>query len=442
MSDVTAATRPARRASAGRGHRRELVVLLAAIGVIAGAGIELGVTGTMLVSDVLVAGALAVWWLTAGIARKRRLSAAVLAAAAVCLAGVGAVHGTQDGVLLVRIATTPVLGYLAWSSAMRLSGAALCRTLLATSLVVSGLVLLPALANLGDATVEPSSSLDTAYDALFPRDDSGFVYTSGAVIRTRGPYSHPNEAAGIVAVLTVLSAGIAMHKRLRRPAAMVPVVGAAAVLVTGSRSAVAALVLGGTVLFVYGPGVSARRRPIVATTGTALPLLTMFLVTSGGPQGADRRSYLSRALTVSDAGSDTSVGARLDTLFAAASAAVEHPFGQGLDAFRASVGSAHNSVLFLAAVLGIPLAVLVVTGCAQILARAIDALRLRPAGIDVSLAAPLGAAIMVWMALALTEDRPESTPTLALLSVLVGTVLALRARVQRPERPTMRHCES
>lgn len=418
--------------------RRRTVVNVVVAGtilmmVVTGVAIREQPTGSILVYDVLVAGAAVVWWLRGGAASWSLMSRSIVAALAIIALGVTGVYQPGDAVILARMAGVPILAALVAKWVVRLGVADAARALAVVSIAVSLLVLLPLL--VGNGSVERVADVDRQFDALYPRADRSFVYTSGSVIRSRGPFGHPNEAAGVVAVLTASAFAASMHSSGRRMlGATVLAVGLVAILATGSRASLVAAVVGLVLVSLTVPSkVFGRYRRLLRALFAGLVCIAGLAVAANSASDP-RYSYTTRAFSVFDLRGDQSAVGRIETLVAGLRIAADNPLGVGAAQLTDDLGTAHNSFLFVAVAYGGPLALLVtlaflrlVRGIFPLLAGTVGA----SDGAVLRVIATVGALVALF--LSMFEDRPESTASLAVLSVVVGIYWSSRCLPREDE---------
>lgn len=410
---------------------RPLHVLLTVL-MLGGAGTNASGAGSIRLTDTVLAGLLAAWWLSGGrVDRSGRLTRVAALSLSLMILGLSAVRGIGDAVLLARVCLAPLLVVVVIWYCRRFGAEQAVRTIAISTVLLSGLVLLPAILNLGAGSVEPSAQIDRMLSTIFPRDDAGFVYTAGNVIRSRGPFGHPNEAGGVLAVLTVAAIGWARLPGRRLLMAIAAIAGGLGVLVTGSRSAYAALLMGVALNFVLGMGRSSRSTQRLVRVCAILMLAVGILLAAPAGGDATRESYVARFESgLLSPQSDASVNGRFESASLGISSIIRNPVGIGLSRFDQNLGSVHNSTLYLTVVFGVPFGVAVVLLIIYLGRRSWDVAR-RSSHSQAGLVGR-GAAVaaLTWLVLTMTEDRPQSPSTMVL-----GALMFSLAGVRTADRP-------
>jgi hypothetical protein len=422
-----ASSTPARAGRAGRAAGPvPAALVVTGVVVLAGMGAGRRVAGFSVSVTALALGAVvALWWMSGlRYGRDRGLPLAVVLAGGTAAAALLSANASN-----VDLAFSISLGLIViavwaggearrtWSSE-RL-GWAIVVACAGASLITIGLWLV------ARGGFEAASRLDTALSAWFPRGNPGEVFHQGEVFRSRGPYGHPNETGAVIAVFVAALVPLLVRgtsPALRRAAFGSVGLGLVAVVLSGTRVGAVACALGIVVLWVFGIS-----RPVDGGQRwwRIVPLAVLLFVAVGAADTSRYESgdfsYGARIATVTAPTEDSGWADRWRTWNDAWQVAVdEMPFGVGYEALLERIPAVHNTWLFLAASVG----VVVAAGFAALAAvaawRAVRTLTVSAEPI----VRGVSSALLVWLVLSMTEDRPNSVTTMALFGAAAGYVLA------------------
>lgn len=380
-------------------------------------GVPLGPHDALRVSDLVCGLVLTAWWLSGMRVVGSRMLPALLVSGLIISLGLSSAAGPSDLVFVIRLAEVPVIATTSmWLSERGLHrpafvGIGLGMAALGILMVYEGWV--------GRAQGWVGlRRLDLLVSSIVPKENPGFIYQSGSLLRPSGPFDHPNAAAGVLALGAAAALigwfAVARSRRGRLLLALIFVSTASGLLVSGSRGATVAA-LGGAVL----SGILSMQHSGWRRLAGAVVFLVCVAAVHVLVDAAAGREYVHYLGTIGQGLQARAVQGRFESWRLALPLILDHPlFGVGRDAVLSELSASHNAFLFVALTSGVPLALLLMAGMAVAIAAAVRATASRH-----SLRRLGGVAIITAALLMLFEDRSTDPTFMSLLAFAGGSVL-------------------